>query len=89
MANPPFTMSKYASEVDLLRDKCAWLEAQHARLREVESASFALTAALAQMGPGYAAGETEFLNREGVMDLVMAWRARFDAASKTLPPKDC
>ncbi len=26
MAQPPFTMSKYASETDLLRDKCAWLE---------------------------------------------------------------
>lgn len=26
MAQPPFTMSKYASEVELLRDKCAWLE---------------------------------------------------------------
>lgn len=26
MAEPPFTMSKYASELDLLRDKCAWQE---------------------------------------------------------------
>lgn len=28
MANPPFTMSKYANETELLRDKCAWLEEQ-------------------------------------------------------------
>jgi hypothetical protein len=26
MSGPPFTMSKYATELDLLRDKCAWLE---------------------------------------------------------------
>jgi hypothetical protein len=26
MGQPPFTMSKYANETDLLRDKCAWLE---------------------------------------------------------------
>lgn len=31
MAEPPFTMSKYASEKDLLADKAAWLEA---RLRQ-------------------------------------------------------
>ena len=28
MAKPPFTMSKYASEVELLRAKCAWLQAR-------------------------------------------------------------
>jgi hypothetical protein len=28
MAEPPFTMSKYASEVELLRDKCKWLQAR-------------------------------------------------------------
>lgn len=28
MAEPPFTMSKYGSELELLRDKCAWLEAR-------------------------------------------------------------
>jgi hypothetical protein len=26
MSQPPFTMSKYASELELLRDKCAWQE---------------------------------------------------------------
>lgn len=26
MSEPPFTMSKYASELELLRNKCAWLE---------------------------------------------------------------
>jgi hypothetical protein len=42
-----------------------------------------LTAALAQMAPGYEAGETEYLNREGVMELVTRWRMKWDAASKS------
>jgi hypothetical protein len=28
MSGPPFTMSKYVNETELLRDKCAWLEGQ-------------------------------------------------------------
>lgn len=28
MSKPPFTMSKYACELDLLRDKCKWLEGE-------------------------------------------------------------
>lgn len=33
MKSPPFTMSKYASELHLLRDKCAWQERELERLR--------------------------------------------------------
>jgi hypothetical protein len=37
MSEPPFTMSKYASELDLLRDKCAWLERElAAKVEECE-----------------------------------------------------
>lgn len=34
---PPFTMSKYATETDLLRDKCKRLETENAELREAMS----------------------------------------------------
>lgn len=34
MSSPPFTMSKYATELDLLRDKCAWQEKRIAQLEE-------------------------------------------------------
>lgn len=34
MSEPPFVMSKYASELDLLRDKCAWLEKERDRVIE-------------------------------------------------------
>lgn len=55
---------------------------EETRLRAVESASYALTAALAQMAPGYEAGEAEYLSRESVMELVMKWRMAVDAAHK-------
>lgn len=40
MSGPPFTMSKYASELELLRDKTAW---QERRIRELASALRAVT----------------------------------------------
>jgi hypothetical protein len=37
MREPPFSMSMYATELDLLRDKCAWQEAEIQRLRGPET----------------------------------------------------
>ncbi len=34
MSSPPFTMSKYATELDMLRDKCAWQEGRIAQLED-------------------------------------------------------
>lgn len=37
MSGPPFTMSKYANETDLLRDKCKWLERKLAEAHSPEA----------------------------------------------------